>query len=314
MAEVSLHRERLRLRHLRLLDLIDRHRSLRAVAETLNLTQPAVSQMVKDLEHAFGVALVDRSVKGAVLTPKGVHALQRARAGLAIFDHLSSELAGGSDGTLLLRIGTNPALTYHVLPRALALMEEPSETPVRFAIRSGVVGDMTQQLLDGTIDCYVGRMDWEHVPQAMAPLLHLTPVLETEFVIVCSDRHPLAGRAEVGARELLDWPWALTTLDTNNRRTLDAAFRDRGLTPPMPAVEIKADPYALLAMTQHLDMLTCIPRAAFVGLNQSGHFRALCAPDLRLAPIQTVFLTLRANEGLTALRLLRQALLSAVGD
>ena len=314
MAEAPLHRDRLRLRHLRLLELIDQHRSLRAAAEAINLTQPAVSQMLKDLETAFGAALVDRSVKGAVLTAQGAHALQRARAGLAIFDHLSAELEAGPGTGQLIRVGTNPTLTYGYLPRALALLAAPAAGPIRFSITAGNVGDMTHRLLDGTLDCYVGRIDWELVPRKMAPLLHVTPLTETEFVVVCSIRHALASQEEVGARELLNWPWGLTTTDTNNRRTLENAFRNRGLEPPVPIVEIQSDPYALLALAQHLDVLTCIPRAAFDALSQTGQFRALRAPELRLAPIQTVLLTLNANEELHAIGAFRQALLAAASD
>ena len=115
----------------------------------------------------------------------------------------------------------------------------------------------------------------------------------------------------VGARELLGWPWALSTIDTNNRSSFDAAFRNRGLTPPQPTIEIKTDPNVLMAMAQHVNLLTCVPYAAFVGLNQSGQFRALRAPELRLSPIQTIFLTLKENEAMPAIQLLRAALLKA---
>ncbi len=84
--------DRLRLRHLRLRELIDRHRTLRAVGGVLKLTQPENSQMVKDLEHAFGVRLVERSARGVTLTPVGELALQRTRSGLAAFDHLGKEV------------------------------------------------------------------------------------------------------------------------------------------------------------------------------------------------------------------------------
>jgi DNA-binding transcriptional LysR family regulator len=104
------HLDRLRLRHLRLLEMIDEHGSLRAVGALLNLTQPAVSQMVKDLEYAFDVTLIDRSVRGVTLNAAGKIALQRARSGLASLDHLARELQ--SDQTPMLRIGANSAMLF----------------------------------------------------------------------------------------------------------------------------------------------------------------------------------------------------------
>lgn len=66
---------RLRLHHLRLMELIEKHGSLRAVAEQLNLTQPAVPQMVKELELAFGATLGGHSVRGVTLIHPGRLAL-----------------------------------------------------------------------------------------------------------------------------------------------------------------------------------------------------------------------------------------------
>ena len=101
MAKASNRIDGLRLRHLRVLELIDEHRSLRAVGQVLNRTQPAVSQMVKDLEYAFGVELVARSVRGVGLTPAGRVALERARSGLTSLDHLLAELKSAESLSML---------------------------------------------------------------------------------------------------------------------------------------------------------------------------------------------------------------------
>lgn len=53
--------DQLRIKHLRLLELIDEHKSLAAVAAVLHLSQPTVTGMVQTLESVFGVTLVNRS-------------------------------------------------------------------------------------------------------------------------------------------------------------------------------------------------------------------------------------------------------------
>ncbi len=121
------HLDRLRLRHLRLLELIETHRSLRAVADQLGLTQPAVSQMVKDLEFAFGATLVERSVRGVELTGVGRLALQRSRSGLAAFHTLAAELDEGLPPVL--QVGTNPAMMFHLIPAALKVARR-EEAPI----------------------------------------------------------------------------------------------------------------------------------------------------------------------------------------
>jgi len=309
MAYSSIHLDRLRLRHLRLLELIEQHHSLRSVAEEFNLTQPAVSQMVKSLEVAFGTALVDRSVKGAELTVAGRHALNRARAGLAIFDHLASELS--EEKPSLLKIGCNPAVTYNLLPEAMKELDIIGAN-LHVSIMTGMVGAMISQLLDGTQDCYIGRVDWDYIPKDMAPLLKMTPLIDTQLTIACAASHPLATQKNVSAQELLNWPWALTPAPTNNRMAIEVGFRNCGLTPPEPIIEMAADPNALVALAVRMPVLICIPRFAIDTLPNTSKMIELDTPDLKLLPIQTSLLTLAETYDLPSVQILREALLQTV--
>lgn len=299
------HLDRLRLRHLRLLDLIDRHRSLRAVGTVLNLTQPAVSQMVKDLEYAFGVTLVERSVRGVELSATGQLALQRVRSGLASFDHLVGELQ--ADQPPVLRIGTNPALMFQLLPAALRRLDA-GRARLRFSLRAGIVSDMMRALWDGEFDCYVGRVDWDQVPRSMAAVLRHDPLVRTDLVVACSVLHPLARRRNLTVSDLADWPWALPPTDSNNRIALEAALRNHGLSIPAPVVEIAADPNALMILARQVNLLICVPRLAIDTHVAADALCALELPDLQLPPVQICFLTLAEHEDMAPLRALRQAL------
>ncbi|MCM2474537.1 LysR family transcriptional regulator [Rhizobium sp. CG5] len=285
--------------------MIERNGSLRVVADELHLTQPAISQMVKDLETAFGVALVDRSARGASLTAAGRHALQRTRSGLATFEHLARELT--TVPPALIRIGTNPTLSYDLLPRAMQELKL-LENDMRVQIVAGVVPAMMQGLLDGSFDCYVGRIDWDLVPADTLPFLRATPLTGTDLTLACSRRHPLAGRREVSARELLDWPWALTSPDTNNRMSLDNSFRNLGLFPPDPKIEMVGDPNAFISMATQIDILICIPRIAFRAISGAADLVPLAVPELKLSPILTHFVTLAEMDALPQIGLLRAAL------
>jgi DNA-binding transcriptional LysR family regulator len=305
------HLDRLRLRHLRLLELIDRHRSLRAVGKVLNLTQPAVSQMVKDLEYAFGVMLVERSVRGVTLSAAGRQALQRIRSGLATFDHLASELQ--ADLPLTVRIGTNPALMFQLMPDTLRRLAS-EQGRMRFTLRTGMVGDMLQALWDGDLDCYVGRVDWDQMPPRMAAVLHHDPLTQTELVLACSTAHPLARGSDLSVRDLADWPWALPPADSNNRIELEAGLRNHGLPAPMSAVEIAADPNALVNLAKQLELLVCVPRVALDAHVEAGALCVLDLPDFQFAPIQIGFVTLAENEDMEPLQVLRRALVDAARE
>jgi len=311
MTQSLQHLDRLRLRHLRLLELIDRHRSLRAVGSVLNLTQPAVSQMVKDLEYAFGVTLVERSVRGVTLTAAGQQALQRARAGLATFDQLASELR--ADKPLMMRIGTNPAMMFQLIPAVLGRLEAESAR-MQFKLRTGIVGDMMQALWDGELDCYIGRVDWDQVPPRVAAVLRHDPLFRTDLVLACSVTHPLAGRNDLSVRDLADWPWALPPADSNNRIALEAALRNHGLSAPTPVVEIAADPTALINLAKQVNLLACVPRVTLDTPAATGALCALALPDLHLPPIQISFVTLAEYEDMAPLKKLRQVLADVVRE
>lgn len=309
MAHSPHHLDRLRLRHLRLLELIDVHRSLRAVAEQLSLTQPAVSQMVKDLEYAFGATLVDRSVRGVQLSGVGRLALQRSRSGLAAFHTLAAELDEGL--APVLKIGTNPALMFNTIPAALRIVHD-EETSIRYALRTGLALDMTRALWDGEINCYVGRIDWEVVPPEMNNSLRHIHLYETELLVVCSQSHPLAARSKITPKDLEAAIWALPPEDSKNRVGLGTAFRNVGLSEPKIAVEVGADPNGLMNIVREMPMLAVVPRMVLDTPAAGTQLVALNADFLRLPPVEVGFLTLVEHEELTGLNAFRSALVESV--
>lgn len=312
MSLATLHLDKLRLRHLRLLELIDRLGSLRAVAGTLNLTQPAVSQMLKDLEFAFGAALVDRSARGAVLSPAGRLALQRTRAGLATFEQLARELQ--ADRLPVIRLGTNPALLAGLLPAALGRLATDG-TRSKFQLSTGTVGDMVRALLDGRLDGYVGRVDWDQMPGPMADALSHQPLTTTDLVLACAADHPLARRPGLSVADLAGWAWALPGAGATNRMALEAELKNHGLPGPVVAVEVASDPFALMMLARQMRLLTLVPKSVLEPQLRSGDLCQLALPGLRLPLIHIGFLTLAAAEPMAALQALRQALTAeARGD
>src|SRR5690349_3079336 len=108
---------RLKLRDLRLLDTVVRQGTMAKAASQLNLTQPAVSKAIAEMEQLLGVRLIDRGRQGVEATPQGRALLRR---GVAIFDELRqgvSEIEHISDPTAgELRIGAPEPMGAGLLP------------------------------------------------------------------------------------------------------------------------------------------------------------------------------------------------------
>ena len=68
-ARLAARLDRLRIRHLRFLELVEAHGSLSGAAGQLALSQPAATKMPQELESVSGTELVARTTRGAALTP-----------------------------------------------------------------------------------------------------------------------------------------------------------------------------------------------------------------------------------------------------
>src|SRR5712672_3597837 len=80
---------RLRLRDLHVFSTVVRLGSMGKAAQALGVTQPAVSEVIADLEHALGVRLLDRAPQGVEPTQYGDALLKRS---IAVFDELKQSV------------------------------------------------------------------------------------------------------------------------------------------------------------------------------------------------------------------------------
>src|SRR3954453_13190708 len=97
---------RLRFRHLQMLRALDETGGIRRAALRLNLTQPAVSKALAEIEQAFGFALFTRTSKGLAVTPAGRVVPRGAALLVNEAAQLQSEArAAAADAEASLRLG-----------------------------------------------------------------------------------------------------------------------------------------------------------------------------------------------------------------
>src|SRR5512138_3397386 len=108
---------RLRLRDLHVFGTVVQRGSMAKAAAQLGVSQPAVSEVIADLEHALGVRLLDRSTQGVEPTMYGNALLKRS---IAVFDELKQSvrdiefLADPTTGEI--RIACGSAIATTVIP------------------------------------------------------------------------------------------------------------------------------------------------------------------------------------------------------
>jgi DNA-binding transcriptional LysR family regulator len=139
------------LRALRTLLAIAQHGSFVQAAQSVHLTQSAVSLHIKALEEEFNTSLFDRSRRLPVLTDAGHVAVERAREIVALYDSIAAEIGGDSELRGRLKIGVIPTALTSTLPRALAALgvEQPH---LRITVASGMSADLATRVEAGELD------------------------------------------------------------------------------------------------------------------------------------------------------------------
>src|SRR5579875_3511980 len=140
----------LSLRQLRYFDALARHRHFGRAAEACAISQPAMSEQIKDLEAAFGAPLFERGARSVRATNLGEALAIRVRAILAAIDDLEA-LAASQPPVRRLRLGVIPTVAPYFLP---ALMHDLGAAlpDLELRVRESVTARLIEEMGQGRLD------------------------------------------------------------------------------------------------------------------------------------------------------------------
>ena len=247
--------EHLRLRELLLLERVHELGSLRRVAESLHLTQPAVTQALRTLEDCFGTALVQRSSGGATLTEAGLAALRRLRPMHA--EARAALAQARRPRQPLIRVGLNPVAALELAPAALAAFaQQHPQAASELHERNSPA--LWRALAAGALDAIVGRMlDAQEYAQ-LGQELDVHVLGAERRAVVAAAGHPLL-RDGFDAQALAQQRWVLPPPQSHARSTLDAWFLHQRVDPPAASVSSEAI-HLNLRLVAASTLLTVVPR------------------------------------------------------
>lgn len=195
---------RIKFRHLEAFVAIARAKRLKRAAEQLNLTQPAISKTLKDLEEILNVSLMTRDRAGVRLTPEGKVFLQYAEQSTAALRQGINSIASlNESGGAVLKIGTLPSVAAHVLPLAVERFRATSPKTT-LHIDEGSHGFLTDRLRSGDLDLVVGRLGDAKTMSGLS----FTALYSEKVVAVVAPNHPKsdATRLDQIERDLIIYP------------------------------------------------------------------------------------------------------------
>lgn len=224
----------LRFRHLQLLSALQERGTLRGAAEAMNLTQPALSKALSQIEEAFGVQLFSRTARGVVPTAQGQVALHGATILLSEMAHLQQEVTRRVP-MLVLRIGAPPFVAHGYLPEILCQLASAPK-PLQVSLVEERVPALMHALSNGQLDALVSSFPAD-APKDSTFELRYEKLFDAPYTVIAPPKHHLAGRRRLAWSVLDREHWILPAHTALVRRLFDGRFLQEGLPPPVPLIE-----------------------------------------------------------------------------
>jgi LysR family transcriptional regulator of abg operon len=243
--------------------------SLRSGARRMQISQPALTKMVRELEVELATTLLVRTSKGVLPTAQGTVLYQRALAvckelGTAV-DEIN-QLGGKMVGSL--HIGAVPLAVMLLIPETLRTFGR--EFPeIQLRVSEELYQAQMQRLRNGHVDIAVGG-----IPTGLSSgEFVVEPLLQTSMVVVVRKGSPLARATSLQQLMGAKWVYTGASNDTGYAKLL---FESHGLpAPPVGAI-----------VNSTLALLSLVATGDFVGLMpQQIATHPMAAPFLSLVPL-----------------------------
>ena len=211
------------LHHLKVFLAVAQAGSVSRGAETLHISQPAVTREIRDLEASLGLALFDRHPRGVTPTEGGQRLLQFAERIFALEQAAERDLrdlAGLGHGELIL--GASATLGAYWLPPLLYRFRE-QHPGVFVSLQMSNTQEVLQQLDDALIS--LGFVEGPFPAEDYAH--HL--LARDQLLPVVGPAHPLAGRQGLCMAELQAHELYLREAGSGARASIEQAYRKHGL-------------------------------------------------------------------------------------
>jgi DNA-binding transcriptional LysR family regulator len=213
------------LRQLSYLVALAKERHFARAAATCNITQPALSAAIRQLEEELGVLLVERDKRFNGFTPEGQEVLLWARRMLSDEEALRQGIQNARRSlTGKLRLGVIPSALPLVPAVTDPLYDRHPQVQVTVWSTSSI--EIQKGLDQFELDAGITYLENE----PLHGVLHRELYVE-RYVLLTPEHGPLGGRSQATWREAADLPLCLLTPNMQNRRIMDGVFKSLDCAP-----------------------------------------------------------------------------------
>ncbi|HQA60429.1 MAG: LysR family transcriptional regulator [Tepidanaerobacteraceae bacterium] len=209
------------IRHLRIFIEVVKEGSMRAAAAKLYISQPTVSQAIRELEEHYGVLLFERLKRRLYITDAGKKLFAYAKRVLKEFDELEEKMLGLGRREKI-RIGSTITVGESILSDLINELtkKEPNIEVYSYMNNTRAI---EAKLLNYEID--IGIVEGE----IKSPDLICIPEVKDYLVLICSTDHPFAKRKTVKLKELANESFAMREKGSGTRELFERYMIDSGI-------------------------------------------------------------------------------------
>ncbi len=226
---------KLRFRHLRMLQVVQVTGSLRAASQALNLTQPALSKALTEIENAFGFVLFLRTARGLKPTSQGEVVLRGAALLLQELGHLRADAQTADRYAAKIRIGAPPFVAQTYLGGVVEKLVNHAR-PMRVQLLEERVPALLHALELGEIDALISTFPLQMLESEAAAFQYIK-LFEVQFAVIAAAAHPLVRARRVDWASLARERWVMPAEGSMGRKLIEDCFTHAGLPAPLPVVE-----------------------------------------------------------------------------
>jgi DNA-binding transcriptional LysR family regulator len=230
------------VRRLRVLREVMARGSFSAAAESLHLSQSAVSQQIAVLEREVGVPLLERTTEGPKLTAAGEALMEHGDAVICRLEEAERELAqiAGLEGGRL-RLASFPTASATLMTRALSAFRQRFPK-VELQFSEDEPEDSFPGLKRGDFDLAV-VFDYPDFPLDFARDVEAEMIFEEPMRVALPPGHPLAAAKSVRVADLADEDWLCGALPSSCRDQVIELCREAGFE---PRISFRSEDYEVI--------------------------------------------------------------------
>lgn len=239
------------LRHINYFLAVAQHRSFTRAASSLYVSQPALSQQIKQLEESLGATLFDRTGRTIKLTDAGeVYAryARRAQQDLEEGQRAIHDVQDMSRGAL--RIAITPTFTAYLIGPLIQGFHQRYPN-VTLSVQEMSQERMEDHLLDDKFDLGIAFEDVQSADIAAQTLL------EETLALVVGREHPLAKMDAIDLPTLSEQSLVLLSSEFATREQIDRYCRQHQVQPPV-LMEVNSLS-AVIEIVRHTGLTTLLP-------------------------------------------------------